>query len=76
MPIAELNDKMGVPLRLPMTPASASSASSIAGRTSATLGGRTPTGRIPLCLLFTRTLPLEVVLVVDVLELLRYPFML
>lgn len=67
MPGVELNDMTGgVPLRLPMTPASSSSSSMLVALLSATLGGRPPTTRCPFCRLGARRLPVE--LAVDALE--------
>lgn len=62
---------MGVPLRLLMTPRSTSFSSSAPGRLSATLGGRIPIGRAPVCLLVHRKV-LELELAVDVLDAFRY----
>jgi hypothetical protein len=58
-----------------MTPASGS-VSSAPLRESAALGGRPPPRRDPFSRLAGRTLPLDVVLVVDVLDVLRYAWVL
>lgn len=66
---------MGVPLRLPACPPSESASSSAASGMSATLGGRPELCLVP----FTRVpgrYALDPELLVDVLEVLRYPVVL
>lgn len=70
----------GVPLRLPMIPASTSASSSAACRMSTALGGRPFVCIEEPCLFPLTRLPgrwlLEVELLVEVLEVLRYPVVL
>ena len=70
MPFVELKDRMGVPLRLPITPASVSPSSSTVVRVSATLGGRVAI-RCDAGLRLPRPLPLEPT--VELFEMLRVP---
>ena len=74
MPFRALNDKMGVPLRFPPTPASASTVSSNAVRDSATLGGLPPICR---CRLGGGMLLVELTVeVFEEFDVLREPFIL